>query len=225
MRTIRGHGARARSRRPAHSAEGEFLWLVSLSDLMILLFVFFVVLFSFAFRKMDVVDMKTISSVIGEKSEAVQSLDETQAKLLKWVIDKKMLEMVEVERKSDALILQIRENALFDAGATTLRPETGELIALIGQALSQIPAPYRVGIEGHTDDVPMRAGGEMDNWDLSSRRAVTVLHALRLSEEQLNRTVVMGYADRRPLVPNRDEKGQPIDANRQRNRRVTVRIF
>ena len=30
---------------------GEFLWLTSLSDLMILLFVFFVMLFSFTYKK------------------------------------------------------------------------------------------------------------------------------------------------------------------------------
>lgn len=49
--------------------EGEFLWLVSLSDLMILLFVFFVVLFSFSYQNMSSQALERASQIIrGEQT-------------------------------------------------------------------------------------------------------------------------------------------------------------
>ena len=34
-----------------------------------------------------------------------------------------------------------------------------------------------------------------------------------------------GYADTRPLAPNRDEKGNVIPANQALNRRITIKIL
>jgi chemotaxis protein MotB len=217
----------ARNRRAVDHSEGEFLWLVSLSDLMILLFVFFVTLFSFSYNKMTPSDWEQMSQVLsGQKpEEVVTPLDETQKRLLKWAIDRKFLENVEIERKRDALILQIREKVLFPRGSADIDVEGVGVLQVIGEALKQVPAPYRIGIEGHTDDVASRAGNAMLNWELSSRRAISVLKVLNLSTEQLSRTVVMGYADQKPLAPNTDDSGQKIPANQERNRRVTIRIF
>ena len=38
------------------------------------------------------------------------------------------------------------------------------------------------------------------------------------------RISVIGYADTKPKVPNRDAAGNPIPENRQENRRVMVRV-
>lgn len=218
-----------RTRRPAtadaEANEGEFLWLISLSDLMILLFVFFVVLFSFAYQKMDAKDFREISSKISGK-ESISPLDEVQAHLLKWVVDKNLLESVHVNRKEDALILEIKEQALFASGDYKIREKGDEFVSLIRAGLEMVPSPYRIGIEGHTDDVPVRPNPEIhDNWELSVRRAHNVFQALKLNEDLGKRSVIMGFADTRPLKPNRDEKGKPIAENQASNRRVTIRIF
>ena len=97
--------------------DGEFLWLVSLSDLMILLFVFFVVLFSFTITKVDAKALSRISEeMTGEKSAGAQTIDQIQAQLLKWVVDRKLLESIEVRQKEDSLILEIKERLLFGSG-------------------------------------------------------------------------------------------------------------
>lgn len=204
---------------------GEFLWLVSLSDLMILLFVFFVVIFSFTYQRMGKQDFQKIAQILTNQEKMTTPLDEIQAKLLKWVVDRKLMEAVTVEQKEDALILHIREKILFDAGAFDLKEESQELISLISQALEKIPAPYRIGIEGHTDDTPLSRGTIHDNWDLSTRRAHSVLTALHLSPAVRERAVIMGYGEMKPIVPNRDEKGNALPQNQAKNRRVTLRIF
>ncbi len=209
-----------RARRPGRpqDSEGEFLWLVSLSDLMILLFVFFVTLFSMTYKKLSTRELdKIATAVTGQKPEAARNLDAIQASLLKWVVDRKLLEQVSVEPKEDALILEIGESVLFESGEFELSGKSQELISQIGSFLNRLPKPYRLGIEGHTDDVP--AGGELDNWQLSSRRAGAVLSALKLPTEILERTVLLAYADKRPLLPNTDA------VSRAKNRRVTLRVF
>lgn len=88
-----------------------------------------------------------------------------------------------------------------------------------------IPPPFQVGIEGHTDDVPISTAQIKDNWDLSSRRALAVRESLNLTEKLKGRTVVMAYGDTRPVAPNRTPAGEAIPENQSKNRRVTVRIF
>jgi chemotaxis protein MotB len=207
-------------------SEGEFLWLVSLSDLMILLFVFFVVLFSFSVTKLDAKDLNDIQEkMTGEKSSATQTLDSIQAKLLKWVVAKNLLDSIEVKQKEDALILEIKEQLLFSSGSFEIRPESLELVELIGIAMEKIPSPFRIGVEGHTDDADLRSKTVTDNWELSARRAHSVLTSLQLKPELLSRAVILGYGAMRPVAPNRDKNGDAIPDNQSRNRRVTIRIF
>jgi chemotaxis protein MotB len=214
------------SRRNQQNSEGEFLWLVSLSDLMILLFVFFVLLFSFSVSRLDAKDFANITEQItGERAKEAQALDEIQARLLKWVVDKRLLDSIEVKQKEDSLILEIRERLLFPSGNFEMNEESRELVALIGNALRNVPAPYRVGIEGHTDDVQVHNKLVEDNWDLSAKRARSVLKALDLKPDLLVRAVVMGYGEMRPMAPNRRPNGEPIPENQSKNRRVTIRIF
>lgn len=206
--------SRAVSRKTTNH-DGEFLWLVSLSDLMILLFVFFVALFSFSMKK-----------VAPTESKKMAQFDEIQKKILKWVVDKKLLDSVTVAQKEDGVILQIKESALFTPGSFALKSEALDVVEGIGRALALIPPPYRIGVEGHTDDTPVRRGSIMrDNWELSTRRALSVLQALDLDEGLQKRAAVMGFGSSRPLAPNQDDNGLPIERNKSINRRVMVRIY
>jgi len=77
-----------------------------------------------------------------------------------------------------------------------------------------------VGIEGHTDNVPITYSGWKSNWELSTARATSVLHYLiddgRLRPESLS---AIGYGEYRPVTSNETEEG------RQLNRRVEVVIL
>jgi len=214
----------SRYRRKPESNEGEFLWLISLSDLMMLLFVFFVLMFSFASTNMGPGQMVQLQNLLDAKSaRAGTPLDLVQQQLLKWVTDRNLLQSVEVKQKEDSLVLEIKEKMLFDSGQWALRPEAESLLPDLREALAKIPAPYRIGIEGHSDDAPTNS--KTDNWHLSTLRALAVHQSLHLPAELESRAVILGYGDTRPLVPNRDDQGRPIPENQAQNRRVTLRIF
>jgi chemotaxis protein MotB len=207
------------------SGQDEFLWLVSLSDLMILLFVFFVTLFSFAAKNLRPEDVRRMTAILKNEKPPTTPVDEVKRKLDGMLRTLPVKDAITIEQKDDILVVQIKEQILFKSGEFALRGDARPTIQAIGAIMQGVPNSYRIGIEGHTDDVPIHTSHIADNWELSSRRAHSILLALGLRPATLKRAVVMGYGEMNPLAPNRTPAGQPIFENRQKNRRVTVRIY
>lgn len=208
---------------PAES--GEFIWLVSLSDLMILLFILFVVLFSASYKKMKQSDFAKVAASLRNEAPKQDPIEKVRNDLSKWVEEHKLQEKVAVELKDDAVLLQIKDRLLFSSGDAAILPAGISTVRSLGQTLATVPGDYKIGIEGHTDDIPIHTREIDDNWDLSSKRAMAVMKALNMDPALLKRTVLMAYGEMKPLVPNRDASGKPIPENQNRNRRVTLRIF
>lgn len=217
---------RAPKIRRSHAEEdGEFLWLVSLSDLMILLFVFFVVLFSFSYDKMSSADMIEAVSLFNGDTDT--PIDELEDELIAALVNKDVNNQIEIKQDRGVLVLTIKDKLLFDSGGYSLKSRSKDILNAISSEINDIPKEYRVAIEGHTDDAPYKGigGGVSDNWQLSVLRAHEVFKALNLNDSIKERTVVMGYGPMKPIAANRDELGQPIAINRAKNRRVIVKIY
>ncbi len=75
-------------------------------------------------------------------------------------------------------------------------------------------------IAGHTDNIPISTARFRSNWELSSSRAVSVVHEL-LKGNMLNtgRFLVEGHGDAHPLAANDTKQ------NRALNRRVEITII
>lgn len=204
----------------------EFLWLMSLSDLMILLFIFFVVMFSFSFNKMKDSDFKKILASFKKEDQPIDAVDKIQSNLNNWIQDQNLKDQISIQKNKDgSLEVQIKDQLLFHSGEFELKEKSAELMAMMALTLNKIPAPYQVGIEGHTDDIPIHSAKIQSNWELSAKRSLSFLTTLNLEPAMQKRTVLMAYGETRPLVPNRDPAGKPIPENQSKNRRVTIRIF
>jgi len=207
------------------SGEAEFLWLVSLSDLMILLFIFFVVLFSFTAKKASKTDYQEMAASLRNEAPPPNPVSQMEAQFQSWVKEQNLDEQVEVKKKDDAVLIDIKDKILFGSGEIVPHEEGIKVIREFAGLLSKVPEPYRIGIEGHTDDIPIHTYLIQDNWDLSAKRALSVFYAMNLSPEISKRTILMAYGDTNPLASNRDQLGIPIAENQAKNRRVTIRIF
>jgi len=79
---------------------------------------------------------------------------------------------------------------------------------------------FNIGIEGHTDNVPIKHSGWKSNWELATARALSVLHYLEneqgISGERLS---AIGYGEYRPVASNETKDG------RKQNRRVEIVIL
>jgi chemotaxis protein MotB len=194
--------------------DGEFLWLMSLSDLMILLFIFFVVMFSFTYKKVKTVEFQQIMATIREGKHHVTPIETIKKQFAEWVVNQKLSEQVTVNKTDDAVVVEIKDRVLFNSGEYNPTPEGRRLIKLLALTIAKVPEPFRIGIEGHTDDLPIHTATIQDNWELSTKRALQVFYAMELAPPLAKRAIVMGYGAMKP-----------IDANRDKNRRVTIRIF
>lgn len=124
--------------------------------------------------------------------------------------------LVDVEKEENKIIIRIREKGSFGSGSARLDPGFHEVMGRISQVLSTKPG--NIMVAGHTDNVPLKQGGRFrSNWELSSARAVTVVHSLlRNKDVNKDRVSIQGFADTKPLVENNSS------ANRARNRRVEL---
>jgi len=213
----------AQKRKPSN--HDDFLWLISLSDLMILLFVTFVVMFSFSYKKLKQQDFQKIIAALRNQQPPQDPIDVVKTNLNEWVAEQKLSDQIAVKKSDEDVVLEIRDGVLFSVGDFAPHSEGLRLMQQLKSTLEGIPPAYKIGIEGHTDDSPIHTARIEDNWDLSAKRALAVFRALNLSPQLHKRTVVMAYGDTRPLVPNRDEAGTIIPANQAKNRRVTLRVF
>ena len=149
--------------------------------------------------------------------EMREDIQESVAMLEEILADELNVGLVEVEGRDDRVVIRISEKGLFRTGKASLKSSFSETLDRIGEVLNGVPGVIAVG--GHTDERPISTKRYRSNWDLSSARAVSVVH--RLSENGLDtdRMVAQGYAHSRPLVPNIS------DENRAMNRRVEISII
>ena len=122
-------------------------------------------------------------------------------------------------------IFQCSDPAFFASGSAVLSEAGQDILAkLLGTLQASRFAGYRITVEGHTDDDPIRDPLYPSNWELSSARAASVVRFLVNHGIAAQRLRAAGYADTRPLAPNRDAAGNPIPQNQARNRRVVVEL-
>ena len=73
-------------------------------------------------------------------------------------------------------------------------------------------------VDGHTDNVPIRAGRYADNWDLSTERALSVVRYLSQQGLPASRLAAAGYGEYQPL------DASDSDNARRKNRRIEIKI-
>ncbi|WP_275096714.1 MotB family protein [Sedimenticola hydrogenitrophicus] len=125
--------------------------------------------------------------------------------------------LVSVETEYTKIIIRINEKGSFPSGSAELNDDFYGVMVRISEAVARTPG--NVVVAGHTDDVPISTNRFRSNWELSSARAVTVVHAL-LDDPNIDpkRIAVEGHADSAPLVPNDSRENRAI------NRRVELVI-
>ena len=89
----------------------------------------------------------------------------------------------------------------------------------IAKILSDYPE-NNIVVEGHTDNVPIKTKRFRDNWELSTERALAVLHyLLRNTNLDPVRFAAAGYGEYQPIVSN------DTPANKALNRRVDIVVI
>lgn len=107
---------------------------------------------------------------------------------------------------------------LFTPGNAAISREAEAVLSKLSPYVGQVP--NYVSVEGYTDDQPISTHDFPSNWELSARRATNVVHYF-VDQQKIpaSRFFIVGYGEYRPVVPNSTE------ANRAKNRRVDIVIL
>jgi len=117
------------------------------------------------------------------------------------------------------LVARMLDRVLFDSGKAELRRSATPVLENVAKVLKEVP-DQPIGVEGHTDHVPIKRSGWADNKTLSIARANAVVEYL--VEKQgidRHRITAIGYGEEHPIASNDTRAG------RQKNRRVELVIL
>ena len=124
---------------------------------------------------------------------------------------------IKVEYKNGKVYVILPEKLLFKSGSTSVDPKGVEALLKISKALKE-KNDVQIGVEGHTDNIPLKESDRMkDNWDLSVLRATSISRILiekgGISDERIT---AMGRGATMPVADNGTPEG------RAKNRRTEI---
>ncbi len=156
------------------------------------------------------VDLETI---LAKKDSAVMALKDKVTKALKGYEGQGL----SVSYKNGKVYVSMDEKLLFQSGRWEVDVKGQKAIKDLAVVLEKNP-DVNIMIEGHTDDVPYKGSGNIDdNWDLSTKRATAVLKIL-LANSKIDpkRVIAAGRGEFLPIDPSKTSEA------RAKNRRTEI---
>jgi len=122
---------------------------------------------------------------------------------------------VNVSYSKQGAHISFEEGLFFNFGKADINSSGFALLDKLAVLIRNLPGSVRV--EGHTDNVPIHTRRFPSNWELSIARAVSVVKYLtEVGKINPARLSAVGYGESRPLAPN------DSPAHRAKNRRVEI---
>lgn len=128
-------------------------------------------------------------------------------------------EDVQVEVKKGVVYISLSDKMLFRSGSAEILPTAEAVLGKIASIVND-HKEFDILIEGHTDTVPINTNCVMDNWDLSAKRATSVVRFLQKKHNvSPDRMTAGGRSEYLPKATNKTEQGRSM------NRRTEIIIL
>ena len=126
---------------------------------------------------------------------------------------------IEIKVEKGVVFISISDKMLFKSGSYEVTERAKTVLGKVAQVLNSKPE-IEFMVEGHTDNVPIKNNCIADNWDLSVKRATSVV---RILQDQFNidpkRMTAGGRGEYLPLQSNETADGRSV------NRRTRIVIL
>lgn len=169
----------------------------------------------------------TLSSALADAKSRLEELRKAQAAadaraaLFKQLALKfqKMIDAGElkVALRNGRMVLQLPNDVLFDSGQTVIKPAGKQALTKIATILRTI-SDRHFQVAGDTDNVPIATPLFPSNWELSTRRAVEVVHFLVAQGMRPELLSAAGFGEFDPVASNDSSDG------RAKNRRIEIAL-
>tara|TARA_B100001109_G_scaffold255800_1_gene260953 strand:+ start:976 stop:1977 length:1002 start_codon:yes stop_codon:yes gene_type:complete len=154
-----------------------------------------------------------LESILNRKDSTVNALKSKVQNALLGFENKGLT----IEQKNGKVYVSMDESLLFASGSYNIGSKGTEALKNLANVLAN-NTDVNVLVEGHTDNVPYNGSGALkDNWDLSVKRATSVVKII-LENEGIDamRLTAAGRADFVPIATNDTKEG------RAKNRRTEI---
>ncbi|ALO15970.1 Inner membrane lipoprotein YiaD precursor [Salinivirga cyanobacteriivorans] len=164
--------------------------------------------------------LQSKSKRINELERILQAKDSAVMALKNKVLDALLgfrNQGLTVTQKNGKVYVSLEEKLLFKSGQWAVDPKGKEALKKLAGVLAS-NEDVNIMIEGHTDDVPYNGSGQIkDNWDLSVKRATSILKIL----------LENGNIDPQRLIAAGRGEHMPVDERntreaRRKNRRTEI---
>jgi chemotaxis protein MotB len=126
---------------------------------------------------------------------------------------------ININVEKGVIMISIADNLLFKSGSYDVSDKAKGVLAKVAKIINSKP-DFECMVESHTDNVPYKGSVLLDNWDLSVKRATSIVRVLQsdlgVSPKQL---IPAGRGSYIPLVEN------DSPSNRAKNRRTKIIIM
>ena len=113
------------------------------------------------------------------------------------------------------IVINLPENVLFASGRATVNAEGKEALKQIANVLKEF-TDRRFQVEGHTDNVPIMSARFPSNWELSTARALSVVHLMIKEGVEAKNISAAGFGQFHPRADNDTREGRAL------NRRIEI---
>jgi len=128
-------------------------------------------------------------------------------------------EDITIEVKKGVVYISISDKMLFKSGSAVISANADAVLGKIARVLND-HKDLEILVEGHTDNVPISTDCMVDNWDLSVKRATSVVRALQTKHGIApDRMTAGGRSEYIPKETNTTPEG------RRANRRTEIIIL
>ncbi len=203
-------------------------WLLSYADMITLLMAFFVMLA--AISKVDANLYEKVQSGMAKdvgNRNAARPIETMRKELAQQISAAKGGDdAVDVGTDERGVVLHMDANTLFKPGSAELKAEMMPLFKSITDVLgNERFSTYRIEVQGHTDDTPVKSPQFPSNFDLAAARALSAMRAMNTLGVPEDRMLVSSFGPYAPRVANRDKDGHAVPINQAINRRVSIHVY
>ena len=138
---------------------------------------------------------------------------------LKGVLGNMADEDIEINVEKGVVYVSISDKLLFRSGSFSVNNAAKEVLGKVAKVINDKPE-LEFMVEGHTDNVPIKVEGTQDNWDLSVRRATSIVRILQKDFGVApERMTAAGRGEYKPVADNDSSAG------RAKNRRTRIVVL
>jgi chemotaxis protein MotB len=183
--------------------DSTHLWVISYSDFMTILMIFFLMLFA---------HRVWAKKIFWEDQRVAQlrAVQESQKGMVQ-----RLTRLASVEVQAQRIDIHLPDALLFESGHADLKDSAHDLLRQISPDLAAFKG--EIVVEGHTDNQPLgRHNKFASNWELSVARAFSVIRSLTQDGVDPEHLSARGYGAYRPRAPNDTAE------HRAENRRIEI---